>query len=79
VLGFVKSFYPCCEIYHAPKIKITYAPHICAASMLEVRKNMLSIHLKMFYSYTGGEHKNMFDMFEKFCCRNEIGGYVKEK
>jgi hypothetical protein len=47
--------------------------------MLEVRKNMLSIHLKMFYSYTGGEHKNMFDMFEKFCCRNEIGGYVKEK
>jgi ribosomal protein S17E len=21
----------------------------------------------------------MFDMFEKFCCRNEIGGYVKEK
>jgi hypothetical protein len=38
-------------------------PHICAASTLEVRKNMLSIHLKMFYSYTEGEHKNMFDKF----------------
>jgi hypothetical protein len=24
---------------------------------------MLSIHLKIFYSYTGGEHKNMFDRF----------------
>ena len=29
---------PCWEIYHVPKIKITYTPHICAASILEVRK-----------------------------------------
>ena len=26
------------QIYHAPKIKITCTPHICAASILEVRK-----------------------------------------
>ena len=28
---------PCWEICHAPKIKITYTPHICAASTLEVQ------------------------------------------
>ena len=53
----------CWEIYHAPKIKITNTPHICAASTLEVHKNMIFIHLKMFDSYTGGEHKNMLDRF----------------
>ena len=35
--------------------------HISAAPTLEVRNNMLSIHLKMFYSYTRNRHKNMLD------------------
>ena len=70
-----------------------YMPHISAASKLEVRKNVLFIHLKMFYSYTGGKHKNMPDRFihqinapssceylsQKFCCRQETWGYAKEK
>jgi hypothetical protein len=70
-----------------------YTPHICAASIVEVCKNMLSIHLKMFYSYTRCEHKKIFDRFihqinapvlvnislEKFCCRKETWGYAKEK
>ena len=33
---------PCWEIYHAPKIKSTYTPHICVASTLEVRKTCFS-------------------------------------
>ena len=43
---------PCSEIYHVPKIKITCMPHICAASILEVRKNKFFIHLKLFCSHT---------------------------
>ena len=54
---------PCWEIYHTPKIKITYTLHMCAASTLEVRKNMLFIHLKMFCSYTRRRQKNMFARF----------------
>ena len=48
------------ETYHALKIKIIYTPHISATPTLGVRNNMLSIHPKMFYSYTGNRHKNKF-------------------
>jgi len=41
-------------------IKIKYTPHISTACILGVRKNMFSIHPKMFYSYIGNRHKNMF-------------------
>jgi len=45
-------------IYHALKTKITYTPQISDAPTLGVRNNMLSIHLKIFYSYTKNRHKN---------------------
>jgi hypothetical protein len=60
VLSLVKPCDPCWEIYHASKIKITYTPYIYAAPTLGVRKNMFSIYPKMFYSYTGYRHKNIF-------------------
>ena len=40
MLSLVKFCDPCWDTYHAPKIKITYTPHIYAASTLEVRRNM---------------------------------------
>ena len=60
VLSLVKPCDPCWETYHALKIKITYTPHISVAPTPGVHKNMFSIHPKMFYSYTGNRHKNMF-------------------
>ena len=60
VLSLVKPCDPCWEIYHALKIKIMYTPHIPAAPTLGVRKNMFSIHPKMFYSCIGNRHKNVF-------------------
>ena len=60
VLSLVKPCDLCWEIYHALKIKITYTPHISAAPTLGVCNNMFSIHPKMFYSYIGNRHKNMF-------------------
>jgi len=38
----------CREIFHAPKIKITYTPHTSAIPTLGVRKNM-PYHSKIFY------------------------------
>jgi hypothetical protein len=37
-----------------------YTPHISTAPTLGVRKNIFSIHPKMFYSYTRNRHKNIF-------------------
>jgi hypothetical protein len=47
VLSFVKFCDPCREIFHAPKIKITYMPYIIAASTLEVRKKHAFHHQKI--------------------------------
>ena len=60
MLSFIKPCDPCWEAYHTPKINITYIPHISIAPTLGVRNNMFSIHPKIFYSYTGNRHKNMF-------------------
>ena len=59
MLSLVKPCDPCWETYHA--LKITYTPHISAAPTLGVCKNMFSIHPKMFYSYIGNRHKNIFN------------------
>ena len=51
-LSLVKPCDPCWETFHALKIKITYTLHIFAVPTLGVRKNMFSIHSKMFLSRT---------------------------
>ena len=61
VLSLVKPCDPCWETYHALKFKIMYTPHISAAPTLGVCNSMFSINPKMFHSYTGNRHKNMFD------------------
>jgi hypothetical protein len=58
-LSLIKPCDPRWETYHALKTKIMYTPHIPAAHTLGVRKNMFSIHPKLFYSYIGNRHKNM--------------------
>ena len=60
VLSLVKPCDPCWEIYHTFKINIKYTPHISATPTLGVRNNMFSIQPKMFYSYIGNRHKNIF-------------------
>ena len=70
VLSLVKPCGPCWEIYKALMIKITYTPHISTMPTLGVHKNMISIHPKLFYSYIGDRHKNMFVRINapSFCC-----------
>jgi hypothetical protein len=51
---------PCWEIYHAPKIKITYTPHTHAAPTLGIHKNMLPSRSTKNSAPTPGVGKNMF-------------------
>ena len=51
----------CWEIYHAPKIKITYTPHTHATPTPGVCKNMLPSRSTKNSAPTLGVDKNMFD------------------
>jgi len=83
VLSLVKPCDPCWEIYHAPKIKIIYTPHIDAASTLKVRKNMLSSTSKCPAPTLREDKKNMFYQNKcskfliifllKVCCKKRHG------